>query len=193
MTHLVDTLLETSRVARGDLVLVRRDTDLVALVDEVRERYAEAARQNGSSLTLDASERIVGRWDSQRLREAIAQLVGNAVKFGRGSPVTIAVSRDGDGVRVIVTDGGTGVRADDHERIFERFERAVSVRNFAGLGVGLWLAREIARAHGGDVSVESAPGVGAAFTLRLPATAAHAECERTHSRRPRHLRARAAR
>jgi signal transduction histidine kinase len=168
MTHLVDTLLEASRVARGDLILVRRDMDLSALVHEILDRHADAARHSRCDITVFAQERIVGRWDPQRLREAIAQLVGNAIKFGCGSPVRVELSSDGHLAHLLVRDEGRGIDAADHERIFYRFERAVSVRNFGGLGVGLWIAREIARAHGGDVTVESALGEGAAFSLRLP-------------------------
>ncbi|HET7752656.1 MAG TPA: HAMP domain-containing sensor histidine kinase, partial [Anaeromyxobacteraceae bacterium] len=148
MTNLVDTLLEASRVARGELVLVRRDTDLSAVVEDVLARHAVQARRSGSEISVEAHERIVGRWDAQRLRESIAQLVANALKFGNGTPIRIGLSRCGDVARVAIRDEGLGVDAGDQERIFERFERAVSVRNFGGLGVGLWLAREIARAHG---------------------------------------------
>jgi signal transduction histidine kinase len=168
MTRLVDTLLEASRIARGDLVLVRRDTDLSAVVSEVLERHADAARHSRCEISMDVPERIVGRWDGQRLREAIEQLVCNAIKFGGGSPVRVELSRNAGAARVLVLDEGHGIAPADQERIFGRFERAVSVRNYGGLGVGLWIAREIARAHGGDVTVESAPGEGSAFSLRVP-------------------------
>jgi signal transduction histidine kinase len=181
MTHVVDTLLEASRVARGDLVLVRRDTDLSALVQEVVERHAEVARQSRCEVSVEARERIVGRWDAQRLREVVSQLVANAIKFGSGSPVRIELSRDGDLASLVVRDEGGGIGPADQERIFQRFERAVSVRNYGGLGVGLWLAREIARAHGGQVSVESAPGEGASFSLRLPLATRHAVAREVRS------------
>ena len=168
MTDLVDTLLEASRVARGDLVLVRRETDLTAVAEEVVARHSVQARLNGCDLQLAASERVVGRWDAQRLREALSQIVLNAVKFGAGKPVHVEIHRDGGAAVVRVRDEGLGVAAAEHDRIFDRFERAVSVRNFGGLGVGLWLAQGLAKAHGGEVRVESAPDQGAVFTLSLP-------------------------
>ena len=170
MTYLVDTLLEASRVARGELVLVRRDTDLGALVADVVSRHAQLARQSGCDVSISAPERVVGRWDAQRLREAVAQLLGNAIKFGTGSPVRLEVVRDGEVARILVRDAGRGIDSADQQRIFERFARAVSVRNYGGLGVGLWLAREIARAHGGEVTVDSVPDAGAVFCLELPLT-----------------------
>jgi len=93
------------------------------------------------------------------------------VKFGEGRPITVTVRRAADDTAsVSVRDRGVGVASADVPRLFEAFERGASARHIGGLGLGLYIAREVARAHGGDIAVESAPGAGALFVLHLPTT-----------------------
>src|SRR5678815_1794553 len=89
-------------------------------------------------------------------------------RYGAGQPIEITVSTDGDDAVLEVRDHGPGVAPEDMGRIFDRFERASSVRHHGGFGLGLYVAREIARAHGGAIAVENAEGGGARFTVRLP-------------------------
>ena len=104
------------------------------------------------------------------MEQVLRNLISNAVKYGEGRPIDVTI-RDGDPVRVAVTDRGIGISAEDIERIFERFERAVPVRRFGGFGVGLWVARTVVQAMGGAIRVESAPGAGSTFTIELPRAA----------------------
>jgi signal transduction histidine kinase len=95
-------------------------------------------------------------------------LVTNAMKYGEGKPIHVSVhSEEGTGV-LRVRDEGLGISASDHERIFQRFERAVTNGAYEGLGLGLYIVRQIVESHGGIISVESAPGEGATFIVRLP-------------------------
>jgi len=103
-----------------------------------------------------------------RVEQVITNLVGNAVKFGARHPIAIDVADADGGARVSVRDRGVGIDARDQQRIFGRFERSVSARHFGGLGLGLWVAKQIADAHAGTISVQSEPGAGATFTLALP-------------------------
>src|SRR6185436_14592922 len=91
---------------------------------------------------------IVGHWDRERVEQMIGNLLSNALKYGAGKPVTVEVSAHEGWAEVTVRDGGMGISPEDLERIFGRFERAVSVRNYGGLGLGLYMTREIARSHG---------------------------------------------
>jgi signal transduction histidine kinase len=102
------------------------------------------------------------------VEQAITNLIANAVKYGQGQPVTVNVRADGDRARVEVVDRGIGIQPQDQQRIFERFERAVAPRNFGGLGLGLYITRQIAEVHGGRVLVTSALGKGSTFVLELP-------------------------
>jgi len=111
---------------------------------------------------------VVGHWDALRLDEVIVNLLTNAAKYGQGQPITVTVEGTPERARLIVRDEGIGISAEDLPRVFGRFERAVSVRNYGGLGLGLYISREIVGALGGGVSVTSRPGGGATFTVELP-------------------------
>lgn len=167
LTAVNESLLTASRIARGELALVREDLDLGALVERAVLRCAEAARRVGSTLRLDATPVHV-RGDAPSLEHAVSSLVANAIKYGAGKPIVVTVGTDGPNARVTVTDHGIGIAKEDIDRIFDRFERAVSMRHYGGLGLGLYIARGIAEAHGGKISVTSEPGAGSSFILSLP-------------------------
>jgi signal transduction histidine kinase len=110
----------------------------------------------------------VGSWDRSRVDQIVTNLVANAIKFGPGKPIEIVLGEEAGTTRLSVKDHGIGVDPARQERIFDRFERAVSDRHYGGLGLGLYISRQIAQAHGGSIRVESAPGAGATFTVELP-------------------------
>jgi signal transduction histidine kinase len=165
---LIDNLLTVSRMASGGLALDPDQIDLGLVVREVAVRLGPVASRAGVSLHLSADPDVTGNWDPQRLEEIVVNLVSNAIKFGRGGDVDIAVEAHGDDVQLSVRDHGIGIAHDDQERIFERFERAASDRGYAGIGMGLWIVRQLVIAHGGTIEVDSAPGEGATFTVTLP-------------------------
>jgi signal transduction histidine kinase len=111
--------------------------------------------------------RLQGRWDRDRLDQVITNLISNAIKYGAGKPVWISLEA-GSTARIRVHDDGIGIAAADQQRIFERFERPAASANLGGVGLGLWIARELVLAHGGSISVESTPGHGSTFTVDLP-------------------------
>ena len=113
---------------------------------------------------------IEGWWDRLRLEQILTNLLSNAVKYGAGRPITVEVGASGPGgdVWIAVRDRGIGMTPDELGRIFGRFERGVSERNYGGLGLGLWIVRQVVDAMGGSVTVDSAPEHGSTFTVRLP-------------------------
>jgi two-component system, OmpR family, sensor kinase len=128
----------------------------------------DEATHHGSAIQVHAAPGVKASWDRPRVEQVLAILLANAVKYGAGQPVRVELSADGDDIAVVVVDRGIGIRAEDQARIFRVFERAVPSQHYGGLGLGLYIAKEIAVAHGGDIGVESRPGEGATFTLRLP-------------------------
>ena len=166
LTWLVENLLDVSRIANGPMMLDRERVDLGELTREVAEQMRDGAR-DPSLLTLDAPPGVVGFWDRFRLRTVLSNLVTNAFKFSTSQPVELAVRADGGLARLTVTDHGIGIRPEDRERIFLRFEQAAS-RNYGGLGIGLWITRQTVTAHGGRIWVDSELGKGSVFTVELP-------------------------
>jgi signal transduction histidine kinase len=113
--------------------------------------------------------------DRVRLEQVLLNLLSNVVKYAPGAPVVVRIARSPRALTIEVEDSGPGIAPEDQERIFTRFERAVESDHVSGLGLGLFIAREIAHAHGGELTVASEPGRGARFTLRLPTDAVATE------------------
>ena len=125
-------------------------------------------------VTVSSPASLEGLWDSKRLDQIVDVLLANAIKYGAGKPVEIALSEKPAAAVLAVRDHGIGIAPDAQARIFERFERAVSSRHYGGLGLGLWFCREIVSAMGGRLAVQSAEGQGATFVVQLPRMAAAA-------------------
>jgi signal transduction histidine kinase len=168
MARLVDTLLDLARIDSGRLDLAPRPVDLAATVREVAACFRPDLEQARCALNLRADNPVVGVWDPARLEQVVNNLLSNAVRYGAGLPIEIAVVADGGRARLTVTDHGIGIPPSERARIFERFERAVSARHYGGLGLGLFIVRQVLDAMGGSVRVESEPGRGSAFTVELP-------------------------
>ena len=131
-------------------------------------RFQDEAARACCVLDVSAPDLVLGRWDRSRLEQVITNMITNALKYGAGKPVDVIVDAVGSQARLAVRDQGVGIAPDDQQRIFDRFERASSTRSFGGIGLGLWIVREIVRAHEGEVRVESELGAGATFTVELP-------------------------
>ncbi|MFP2907557.1 ATP-binding protein [Pyxidicoccus sp. 3LFB2] len=172
LVHLVDELLDIARVREGRLRFHPEDLDLSEVARDVAVRFREELARSGSTLVLRSEGSIRGRWDRLRLEQVMTNLLSNAIKYGQGRPITVAVARDEHTAKLTVRDEGIGIAERDQARIFERFERAVSEQHYGGLGLGLWIVREILSAMGGTISVSSGPGRGSTFTVELPRQAA---------------------
>jgi two-component system OmpR family sensor kinase len=168
MSRLVDDLLLLARFDAGR-PLDRRPVDLASLAAEAVQRARIVAP--GRPVTLEAAEPVIVDGDEGRLTQVIDNLVGNAIQHTpRGSPVTVAVTVSAGCAELTVADHGPGMTAEQASRVFERFYRTDGARTRArgGAGLGLAIASSLAAAHGGEITVETAPGKGAAFCLRLP-------------------------
>ncbi len=170
LADLVEALLDLSRIRLGRMELVREQVDVSELAREVAAPYqADLDLARGSSIRVVAPEPVIASLDRVRIEQVLANLLGNAVKFGEGKPVEVRVERSAGGVRVEVVDRGVGLPADQAERIFGRFERAAPAHHYPGLGLGLYVAREIVESHGGRIRARGEPGKGASFEVVIPA------------------------
>jgi signal transduction histidine kinase len=168
LNDLVDNLLDVARISAGRLRLDMEEVDLSSVAAELLSRFSPSAEKLGCELELHAPEPVFGRWDRLRVEQVVTNLLSNALKYGPGRPVVVRVEEDGERARLTVQDHGIGIAEEDLARIFERFERAVSDRHYGGLGLGLYITRQIVEAFGGTVRVSSTPGEGSTFTLELP-------------------------
>jgi len=168
LTHLIEDLLNVTRISAGRLSLRLENMDLAALAHEVVHTLDEEFSRAGCAVEIDAAAPVMGRWDRARLEQVIVNLLSNAMKFGAGKPIAVMVTAGPGRACLVVRDQGIGVPPERLPHIFERFERAVSSRQFGGLGLGLHIARGIVRAHNGSIGADSRPGEGATFTVDLP-------------------------
>ncbi len=168
LSSLVRELLDVSRITAGRLVLEREHLDLAALTREVVPRFSEDLARAGCELHLDAQGPATGHWDRLRLEQVLQNLLSNAIKYGRGRPIEVRVGADAAHAWLSVKDQGLGIPPEGHARLFQRFERLASERHYGGLGLGLWIVKQIVDAMDGRIRVESTPGQGSTFTVELP-------------------------
>jgi PAS domain S-box-containing protein len=166
--QLIETLLDVSRIATGKLRLARETFDLMEAVRDAVDRMRETATAAGCTLTLTTTGTLPGRWDRLRIEQVLTNLVANAIKYAAGKPIEVWAGREDEMAMLRVRDHGPGIAASELPRIFERFERAASTRHYGGMGLGLYVARQIAEAHGGGIDAANLDDGGACFTVRLP-------------------------
>jgi PAS domain S-box-containing protein len=168
LTKLVEDMLDVSRISLGKLKLNPEACDLSEMVNGALETMSHQLQEAGCEVITQGMKPVIGVWDKFRMEQVIINLLSNAAKYGARKPVTIAIRSDDDSASLSVTDHGLGIAEEHQRRIFEQYERAVGANNISGLGLGLYISRQIVTAHGGEISVSSRPGAGSTFTVRLP-------------------------
>jgi signal transduction histidine kinase len=172
LSRLVDDLLDMTRARVGKLTLDRAPLDLSSLVRETTETFRDQLGREKCELELGIDGPVEGRFDGPRMQQVVANLVTNAMKFGRGKPITVSLKRadrSGRATAVLeVRDRGMGIAAEQQALIFDRFGRAASTSHISGLGLGLYIVRQIVEAHDGHIAVDSKEGAGSTFVVELP-------------------------
>src|SRR5262245_37142194 len=168
LEKLMVDLLDVSRITSGRLEMHRESIDLVVLVREIVDRFRADRVGSAPVIAFESDPSVAGEWDPFRIDQVASNLVANAIRYGEGTPIHVSVRGTENEARLIVKDEGIGIAADQKERIFERFERAVSSSNYGGLGLGLWITKQVVDAHDGRIDVDSELGRGATFTVTLP-------------------------
>ncbi len=167
ITHLIDDMLDISRIDSGKLSMNFEQFDLSNLVQDLVERSSELFAVAGCEVKFETCQSVVGTWDQFRIEQVVINLLINATRYGAGKPIWIQVNSFPDRAQIIVRDQGGGIAKENHERIFQRFERAVG-SEISGLGLGLYIVTQILDAHHGSIRVESELGKGATFIVELP-------------------------
>jgi signal transduction histidine kinase len=165
---MIEQMIEASRLEEGRLALKKQRTDIVELtesaIDGVRMLLSgHELRVQTPSTSIDAEV------DPDRFQIVVRNLLSNASKYSpAGTDITVDIHRNGEKATVSVIDQGMGIAAEDQTHLFSRFVRIETAGHVKGTGLGLWLSREIARMHGGDLQVDSAVGQGSTFTFTVP-------------------------
>jgi len=168
LTRLIEDMLDASRLRTGHLTLNREEFDLSSLVADVVDRFRPQLSSAKCTVELQTAPLIRGAWDKPRLEQVVANLLSNALKYGPGKPIRVTTSIEEPYAILAVQDFGMGITEEDQAKLFQRFGRVASVKQFGGLGMGLYISREIVEAHGGRIHLKSAPGEGSTFTVEIP-------------------------
>jgi len=170
MIRLIDDMLDVSRMKSGTLSIRPAKVELMALLERVVNDLSLQAAAAGTNVVLAPHAPVEGFWDEFRIEQVVVNLLTNALRYGGGGAVEVSVQTEGCSARISVRDHGKGIAPDFLERIFEPYERGAKSGEPKGLGLGLYISRQLALSHGGQLTVESTPGEGATFSLILPCT-----------------------
>ncbi len=167
LRFLIDSLVKLSRLENGIISLSPQQTALQPLLQGIVEQYVAKAAEKGVSLRLHDTE-ISATFDSKWTAEALANIVDNAIKYTDHGTITISAVSYEMFVRIDISDTGTGISESEQSKIFTRFYRSKNVRKQEGVGIGLYLARQIISGEGGYIKVTSVPGAGSTFSVFVP-------------------------
>jgi len=168
LTNLIENLLDVSRISVGQFTINPSKFDLRSLVEEVLQDLCEDLRQAKCQTEIHSVASVIGEWDRLRMEQVIVNLIGNAIKYAKGSAITITIEPSGENARLIIQDRGPGISKANQAKLFRRFERAASSDYVGGLGLGLYITRQIIHAHGGWICLESEVGKGSKFIVEIP-------------------------
>jgi signal transduction histidine kinase len=167
LRRFADELLDLGKIQMGQMYFKFEEVDLGEVVRDAVSSLGPELTRSGSPLSIVTEGRPSGQWDRYGLTQVAINLLSNAIKFGEGKNIDVKVREHEGRTTLEVRDQGIGMQPETLGRIFDPFERGVSVRNYGGLGLGLYIVRTIIEGLGGSVQVESKPNHGSTFTVEL--------------------------
>lgn len=168
LSKLIDDLLDVSRISAGKLKLDLEEVNLQDILKEILVQYGHQLQSNHEKVELEADVPVYCKVDPLRIEQVLINLLTNAVKYAPMKTIRISLVKEKNCAKICVKDQGPGISKEHHERIFRRFERVKATDNIGGLGLGLYISRQIIEAHNGKIYVESEPGAGSNFIIELP-------------------------
>lgn len=168
MIRLLDDIMDVGRVRTGQLSMTLRPVDLATIARHAVASMEEQARSLGVALTVEGAHELPVSGDEFRLEQVLLNLLTNALRYGLGRPVSVVLEASSGQACATVKDEGPGIAEDEQQRIFQQFERGTNQRSASGLGLGLFISREIVQGHGGRLDLRSVVGEGSSFTVALP-------------------------
>lgn len=168
LTGIIEELLDVSQIRLNRLEINPTEFDISEVVRKSVENHLDQLKTFGCEVTVDANEKIIGQWDKQRIEQIMNHLLSNISKHAPGHSGSVKVKSNGEKVSITVEDRGPGIPKDIQTKIFERFERAGSYTQTAGLGLGLYITKKLVEAHNGNLFLISREGMGTQFIIDLP-------------------------
>lgn len=169
LTRLVDDMLDISRIRTGKLTVKKELCELSSIFNDVLHRTREQFIASGSGEPIiEQLDKITGEWDVMRIEQVILNIITNAIRYGKGRPISVSLKNFPEHAQICVKDQGLGITKSDQLKIFERFERGLLAREVSGLGLGLFISQQIIEAHGGKIWVESEINEGSSFYVTIP-------------------------
>lgn len=168
LTRLVDDILDTTRIDAGKLGLQLEEVNLCDLIASLLNGLSPQLQHANCDIHFKCETLAIGFWDAYRLEQVFNNLMTNAMRYGQGKPINVTVGTKDKMAFLSVRDHGIGISLEDQERIFQQFERATSLNEGKGLGLGLYIVRQIVESHNGSISLSSTQGKGSEFRVELP-------------------------
>lgn len=168
LSVLIDDLLDVTRISAGKLSLNKENFSMKEMISDVVAQYSHQFKHAQSPVEIRIEDDVIGLWDKVRIEQVVINLLTNAAKYAPKKPILVSMKRENGKVKIQVKDMGPGISEENQERIFKRFERVSDKQNIGGLGLGLYICKQIMEAHHGNIYVESVLGEGATFTVELP-------------------------
>jgi PAS domain S-box-containing protein len=168
LSQLAENLLHVTHISADYLSLSRQNCKLSDIIYNSISQERDGVEEASCTTSVIIKKDVIGNWDRSQLEQVFSHLISNAAKFGSGHPIEIEIGEEDGSGYVTITDHGIGILKTDQSRLFKKFERITSFRKYGGLGIGLYIANEIVKAHGGQIGVLSEFGKGATFKVVLP-------------------------
>jgi signal transduction histidine kinase len=165
LTRLIDDLLDTTRIRAGKLTVDPVEVNFSVHVIDILERFSDQLTQARCKLTLEVKDNITVHCDPFRAEQVIVNLLSNVIKYAEGQPLHVKLFQENDQAILKIQDFGPGIPPEKLDMIFERFKRGNKHEGISGLGLGLYIAKQVMDAHNGSILVESTPGNGSTFTI----------------------------
>lgn len=168
LLHLVEDMLEHSRLQTSKMPLVASKIDICKLVKQVIDQCQVQADNARCSIWFEGEESIIGSFDAFRIEQVVTNLLTNAIKYGVGKPIEVIISKKQNALFISVKDHGIGIAEENYSKVFQQFVRIPESSHYPGLGLGLFISNNIILQHGGQIHVSSKLGIGSTFTIELP-------------------------
>lgn len=168
LSRIVENILDESQLSQGQLKYNFEQVDISSTLSNVIDRFQVSSKASGIDMVARIENNITGNCDRFRIEQVILNLLSNAIRYGKGSPITIILQKKNNFAEISVSDKGPGIKAEDQHKIFGRFARVNDDNTIHGIGLGLFICEQIVKAHQGKIQIQSIPDQGAEFIVSLP-------------------------